>query len=97
MTDLTDEELRARADGFQARSEFEQLEGAFDQVRASMLEVIATSKLGETVLREKVYLGVSTLDQVRTILLTVAAGVDVTEHNALIRAVLAGEDPDQSA
>lgn len=94
MTDLTDDESLALGDAEAARGEFRRTEAAFDQVRASMLELIATSKIGEAVLREKLYMGISVLDQVKTALLTAASDVSMIGHDAKIRAILAGEDPD---
>lgn len=89
----TDDEYRDAARADQAAMELRETEAAFDQTRAGLLEVIATSKFGEQELREKCFLAVQALDRVRSILVQVAASKAVVEHNVMIRAIMAGEDP----
>lgn len=93
MTDRTPEELAAIAGAGQARAELAQTEEAFAKVRAGMLEVIAKSDLGESVLREKLYMGVQMLDAVKKMLLDTAAGGDVAEYNATIRQAFGERSP----
>lgn len=92
MADLTHEETQAAARGEQAAYELRETEAAFAEVRAGLFEVIATSALGEQQLREKCFLAVQSLDQVKSVLMKVASSKDIVNHTALIRSILAGED-----
>lgn len=92
MADPTDDELEAISRGAQAAHELRETERAFKTVREGLFEVIAKSALGEQELREKCFLAVQTLDQVKRVLVEVAAGKDVADHSALIRGILNGED-----
>jgi hypothetical protein len=93
MTDMTEDQISVRDAAFQAAREFPQTKAAFDEVRASMLERIATSPLGDQAGRERLYLAINVLAQVETVLMTVAAGAALAENADLIEAILAGEDP----
>lgn len=88
MTEYTPDEQAQLNAAAQAGAELRQMDGAFDKIRSDMLELIAKSAMGESVLREKLYLGVSVLDQVRTLLFTMADGVTVIDSNALIRKLM---------
>ncbi|OFX05439.1 MAG: hypothetical protein A3E78_09515 [Alphaproteobacteria bacterium RIFCSPHIGHO2_12_FULL_63_12] len=85
MTDHTPDELQAIGKAKQAKAELSQTDKAFEDVRAQLLELIATSKPGETVLREKAYLGVQVLENVKGWLIKAAAGADVAEFTAEMR------------
>lgn len=87
----TDEEYREAARADQAAMELRETERAFEEVRKGLFEVIATSALGETNLRERCFMAVQSLDQVKAILLQVASSKAVVEHNALIRSIMAGD------
>lgn len=92
MADLTDDEIYAQARAIAAGSELRETDKAFADTRQGLLEVIATSAIGELDLREKCFLAVQTLDRVRTLLMTIASGKAIVEHSALIRGILGGAD-----
>ena len=91
MTALTEDEIQAASRASQAEHELRETDAAFKQVREGLLEVIASSKFGQQELREKCFLAVQSLDQVKTVLMQAATSKAVVEHNALIRAVMSGE------
>lgn len=93
MTDHTPEELAAIARGSQAREELALTAEAFAKVRAGLLEVIAKSAIGETTLREKVYMGVQVIDAMHKLLEEEAAGGVVADYNALVREALGENSP----
>jgi hypothetical protein len=63
-----------------ARSEYNQLEAAFADVRTLLLEKIAASAIDEADKRERLYMGLQALESVKTILVAAAAGADIEEH-----------------
>lgn len=85
--DATDEHLALHA-AMRAKSEYDQLEGAFEEVRRKMLEAIAGSKVGERDIRETLYLSINALEQVRVTLLAQAAGVEMAEYVARFDAAM---------
>jgi hypothetical protein len=89
---MSDESTLAAARGHQADSEYRELDAAFAETRARLLEQIAQSAIGDTEFREKCFFGIQALDGVKSILLQVASGKILAEHDNFIRDVLAGRD-----
>lgn len=88
MSDLTADERLELAAAAQARSEFDQLENAFAEVRAGMLEAIASSAFEDTLIRERLYMGVNVLDNVKAVLIRQAAGAEVARNAAAMREIM---------
>lgn len=63
-----------------ARSEYRQLDQAFDEVRARLLEKIAASAIDAADVRERLYMGIQALGSVKSVLLAAAAGADIEDH-----------------
>lgn len=85
MTNYTPEEQKQLGDAHQAAAELRQTDAAFATIRAEMLEAIARSALGESVIREKLYMGVNMLDRIKASLETLAMSGEMIEHNVLMR------------
>lgn len=92
MSDFNIDEHQILAAAAQARSELEQTETAFDQVRVELLEALAATALADRDTREQLYMGVNILERVRQALRIVATSGAVVEHNQLIRSVLQGKE-----
>lgn len=63
-----------------ARRELSETEAAFDSVRDALTAQLLASKIGESLLRDKLVLTIQALDQVRNILLQVAQDGDIERH-----------------
>jgi hypothetical protein len=88
MSEPTSDEVRVLEAAGRARSELEATEDAFDTIRRSILDEIATTKLGESQLRELLYMSVQALDAVRQKLRMVAASDALVQHNVTMRELL---------
>lgn len=88
---MSDPDLAA-ARGAQAEYELRETDQAFKDVRAGLMEAWATSALGEAEFRDRAYHAIQTLDAVKAALIAVASGKAITQHDDLIRNVLAGRD-----
>lgn len=71
-----------------ARSELQQTETIFDDLRAEFLTALVGTDAGASDERERLYLAVKVLDRVRGILRATVAGAIVAEHSAEIRDLL---------
>lgn len=87
---MTDETARYR--GTQAASELRETEAAFEEVRARFIDKWATSAIGEQEFREKAFLCVQMLDAVKAVLIAVATGAAMAEHDEMIANILAGRE-----
>ena len=72
MTDL-------RREAAKAQQELTQTEAAFAAVRRAMVDRLLGSAVADGAAREKLYLGVQSLDAVRKVLFDVIAGAQIEE------------------
>lgn len=63
-----------------ARREYSETEAAFGSVRDALVIQLLASKIGESLLRDKIVLTIQALDQVRPIVLAVAQDGDIERH-----------------
>lgn len=63
-----------------ARREYTETEAAFAGVRSGLVAQLLASKVGESLLRDKLVLTIQALDEVRTALLQVAQDGDIERH-----------------
>lgn len=63
-----------------ARREFTETEAAFGSVRTALVNQLLSSKIGESLLRDKLVLTIQALDQVRSAILAVAQDGDIERH-----------------
>lgn len=96
MSEPTPDDIHAADLARLARSELEATEDAFDTIRAEALEALATSALGESLLREKLYLSVQAIDAVRDRLRQHVANGVMAEHNKSMRQLLGEIEADDA-
>lgn len=95
MTDistLTADERNAAYAASRARSELEQTERAFDELRASFVEGLLATASDQAAERERLFLAVKVLDRVRAALRMTVSGGDVAKYVAEVRAIMDGRD-----
>lgn len=63
-----------------ARREYTETEAAFETVRAGLVNQLLASKIGESLLRDKLVLTIQALDQVRSTVLAFAQDGDIERH-----------------
>lgn len=90
MTDYTNEEHAVLARAGQARSELLQTEEAFGNLRSAFIQAWVDTDAADAAERERLYLAVKVLDNVRSALAMLAAGAAVAEYGAVVRAVTQG-------
>jgi len=74
--------------GRAAEGELRELGDAFEQVRYGLLEAIAQSKQGQADVRERLYLSVQVLDEVKALLVQTAAGAQMAEHSEAMQRIM---------
>lgn len=93
MSDFLPHEREQLAAAARARSELQQTETIFDDLRAEFLTALVGTDAEAAAERERLYLAVKVLDRVRGILRATVAGAIVAEHSAEIRELLADNSP----
>lgn len=80
-----DPDRAALAAAEHAAGELQQTGAAFDRLRGAMIDELLASPVAQTVLREKLYLGVQVLDGVRRALHEAVSAGEVANYRALLQ------------